>query len=227
MALTEEGMSMLTYPADPTSADPIFTRIHRTRARAASLYRDSAVLHERCQSTGAAIYWARLTGPTRRLICVSGGATSASPTPDPLSVRTIRAKLRRGTLRDDTCVGGIVVARGDQQACSGCDRTIRAEDVEIRARFRDGAILQFHAWCFSAWHRAVAAGRLQQGRSDADQGTVPGTHAGPQDPTCAICGRDIFPSDSVAFIARTMAHIRCAFWRGTNSGQPSGSKADA
>ena len=220
---------MLTYPTDLTSADPIFARNHRTRARAVSLYRDSAVLFERCQATRAAIYRARLTSPTRRLICVSGGATSASPTPDTLSARIIQAKLRRGTLRDDTCVGGIVVARGDQQACSGCDRTIRAEDVEIRARFRDGAILQFHAWCFSAWHRAVAA--LRQGRSDANQGTVPGTLAGPdradQDPTCAICGRDIFPSDSVAFIARTMAHIKCAFWRATNSGRPSGSKADA
>src|SRR5262245_33848794 len=122
----------------PMSAESVISRSWQARAQAALLYQASAALLERCQGTRADIYRGRLTCSTRRLMHVAGGGSSVSPTPDPTAARTIREKLRLGILPTETCAGGIVIARGDQQACSGCDRAIMPDEVEIRARYAGG-----------------------------------------------------------------------------------------
>ena len=63
----------------------------------------------------------------------------------------IQAKLAHGTLRHDPCIGGVVVVRGSQLPCNGCEHILEADDIEMHARFPDGDLLRFHARCFGAW----------------------------------------------------------------------------
>jgi len=75
--------------------------------------------------------------------------------PDPIASQIIQAKLAKGTLRTDPCVGSVEAVRGVRHPCSGCDRPITPDHVEMRAAFADGGHLRFHPWCFVAWYRAT------------------------------------------------------------------------
>jgi len=67
----------------------------------------------------------------------------------------IQARLAHGTLRHDPCIGGVVVVRGSQRSCNGCERILGADDIEMHAQFPDGDLLRFHAKCFGAWCQAT------------------------------------------------------------------------
>ena len=66
-------------------------------------------------------------------------------------VSVVRAKLAVGRLRRDHCVGRVDVVLGEG-ICHGCDRPIPHDEVEMRARFRDGDFLALHARCFATWY---------------------------------------------------------------------------
>ena len=199
-----------------TTDSAILTTSRRTRARSEALSRQSSALLDQCQATRADINRARRTCSTRRLIHIAVGAVEGFE-PDLIAIRTIRAKVARGTLRIDACVSGVAVVRGSRRPCCGCDRSIQSDDVEMRARYSDGEVLQFHQPCFLAWHRASRAATLRRLTGKDDDAVEPSDESNGEsastvhDPACTICGRVILPWDSVAFIAKTMAHIMCAF----------------
>jgi len=90
--------------------------------------------------------------------CVGPLRATGNPpwsSPDPIASQIIQVKLAKGTLRTDPCVGSVEAVRGVQDPCSGCDRPITPDHVEMRAAFADGGHLGFHPWCFVAWYRAT------------------------------------------------------------------------
>lgn len=78
-------------------------------------------------------------------------ASSSSPAGIEHRPSPVRTKVDNGWLRRDPAVGGMVIGHGSQRACDGCDGTILFHHVEVRLRFRDGAVLRFHRRCFKAW----------------------------------------------------------------------------
>jgi len=138
----------------PTN-DPVFDENTHARLRAAALCRTASDLIARSLLTRQAIARGRGQCATRRLLRLAAGGSDADTTPDPAAAQVVRAKIARGSLRRDPCVGGVVVLRGSQHPCNGCGWPIPADEVEMRARFVDGDLLRFHAWCFDTWYRAV------------------------------------------------------------------------
>ena len=70
-------------------------------------------------------------------------------------VETIEDKLRRGTVPREWPV----VAGGDWgegRPCALCEAAIAADQVEVRARYREHVALDFHVQCFVRWWRVVS-----------------------------------------------------------------------